>query len=111
MVLKDRRGRLAQTRPLRRLDQRSNLGKLVQCLESRYRGPNPRGMMIAFDISLKFSVRTGCLSRNTAYNPLTIEGKKTVSFELISQTPDRGVDYVLLPVGDGVNPERGDQGI
>lgn len=37
---------------------------------------------LAFDRSLEYSRETGVLSRNTAYNPLTIEGKKTASFEI-----------------------------
>jgi len=37
---------------------------------------------LAFDQSLAYSRATGMLSRNTAYNPLTIEGKKTASFEI-----------------------------
>jgi len=37
---------------------------------------------LAFDQSLAYSKATGMLSRNTAYNPLTIEGKKTASFEI-----------------------------
>jgi len=37
---------------------------------------------LAFDQSLAYSKETGMLSRNTAYNPLTIEGKKTASFEI-----------------------------
>jgi len=36
----------------------------------------------AFDDSLEYSKATGVLSRNTAYNPLTIEGKKTAAFEI-----------------------------
>jgi len=77
--------------------------KLVQCLQYGATVIPIRGNYdAAFDLSLKFSARTNCLSRNTAYNPLTIEGKKTVSFELIAQAPDRHIDYVLLPVGDGV---------
>jgi len=56
----------------------------------------------AFDLSLKFSQRTGFLNRNTAYNPMTIEGKKTVSFELIEQMNGKEIDYIFLPVGDGV---------
>lgn len=56
----------------------------------------------AFDLSLKFSQRTGFLNRNTAYNPMTIEGKKTVSFELNEQMHGKEIDYVFLPVGDGV---------
>ncbi len=56
----------------------------------------------AFDLSLKFSKKTGCLNRNTAYNPMTIEGKKTASFELVSQLKVGEFDYVFVPVGDGV---------
>jgi len=37
---------------------------------------------VAFDESLAYSEATGVLSRNTAYNPLTIEGKKTAAFEI-----------------------------
>ena len=56
----------------------------------------------AFDLSLEFSKRTGFLNRNTAYNPLTIEGKKTVAFELYEQLAGREIGYLFLPVGDGV---------
>lgn len=77
--------------------------KLVQCLQYGATVIPIRGNYdTAFDLSIKFSGRTGCLSRNTAYNPLTIEGKKTVSFEIASQAGEGGVDYVFLPVGDGV---------
>jgi len=55
----------------------------------------------AFDESLAYSAATGVLSRNTAYNPLTIEGKKTASFEIVR---DLGTapDHVFVPTGDGV---------
>ncbi len=65
----------------------------------------------AFDESLEYSRVTGTLSRNTAYNPLTIEGKKSVSFEMIADLArclDSGgasrivPDHVFVPVGDGV---------
>jgi len=59
----------------------------------------------AFDLSREYSDRTGALSRNTAYNPLTIEGKKTVSFEIIDNLAKAGAsapDHVFVPVGDGV---------
>ena len=55
----------------------------------------------AFDLSIKASERFGYYNRNTAYNPLTTEGKKIVSFELfdkMGKTPDR----IFVPVGDGV---------
>jgi threonine synthase len=59
----------------------------------------------AFDLSLEYSGETGALSRNTAYNPLTIEGKKTVAFEIVDDLlkVDAGVPgHVFVPVGDGV---------
>jgi len=70
----------------------------------------------AFDESLAYSAATGVLSRNTAYNPLTIEGKKTASFEiardlgraLASASHANAVasyiapDHVFVPTGDGV---------
>ncbi len=64
----------------------------------------------AFDESLAYSRATGVLSRNTAYNPLTIEGKKTVSFEIardLARAEGAGCEYaapdhVFVPVGDGV---------
>jgi len=59
----------------------------------------------AFDLSLQYSTRTGSLSRNTAYNPLTIEGKKTVSFEIVDDLIRAGTgapEHVFVPVGDGV---------
>jgi threonine synthase len=58
----------------------------------------------AFDLSLDYSRRTGALSRNTAYNPLTIEGKKTVSFEIVDdliQAGSAAPAHVFVPVGDG----------
>ncbi len=55
----------------------------------------------AFDLSIQASKENGWYNRNTAYNPLTIEGKKTVSFELFLQF--KGVpDIIFVPVGDGV---------
>ncbi len=59
----------------------------------------------AFDISLDYSNETGSLSRNTAYNPLTIEGKKTVAFEIVNDLLKMGAgapQHVFIPVGDGV---------
>jgi len=77
--------------------------KLVQCLQYGATViPIHGDYDAAFDLSLKFSKRTGYLNRNTGYNPLTIEGKKTVSFEILAQMRGKGVDYVFLPVGDGV---------
>lgn len=56
----------------------------------------------AFDLSVKATEAIGWYNRNTAYNPLTIEGKKTVSFELFAQLGEVIPDRVFVPVGDGV---------
>lgn len=55
----------------------------------------------AYDLSLKVSEKYGWYNRNTAYNPFTIEGKKTVSFELFEQM-ESVPDKIFVPVGDGV---------
>jgi threonine synthase len=60
---------------------------------------------LAFDASLQYTQKMGVLSRNTAYNPLTIEGKKTASFEIVRAlraAGGRAPDHVFVPVGDGV---------
>ena len=56
----------------------------------------------AFDLSIKATEKFGWYNRNTAFNPLTIEGKKTVSFELFDQLGESTPDRVFVPVGDGV---------
>ena len=56
----------------------------------------------AFDLSIKATEHFGWYNRNTAYNPLTIEGKKTVSFEIFDQLQESIPDRIFVPVGDGV---------
>jgi len=56
----------------------------------------------AFDLSVKATEMFGWYNRNTAFNPLTIEGKKTVSFELFEQLQFTVPDRIFIPVGDGV---------
>jgi threonine synthase len=56
----------------------------------------------AFRLSLEYTARKGGLNRNTAYHPLTIEGKKTVGLEIYQQNRFRVPDVILVPVGDGV---------
>ncbi|HET7838412.1 MAG TPA: pyridoxal-phosphate dependent enzyme, partial [Rectinemataceae bacterium] len=62
----------------------------------------------AFEESLAYSQATGVLSRNTAYNPLTIEGKKTAAFEIVKDLRRSGESAgerpleVFVPSGDGV---------
>ncbi len=56
----------------------------------------------AFDLSMDATREFGWYNRNTAFNPLTVEGKKTVSFELFKQLNRIVPDYIFVPVGDGV---------
>lgn len=56
----------------------------------------------AFDLSVKATEKFGWYNRNTAFNPFTVEGKKTVSFELIEQLSFKVPDRIFVPVGDGV---------
>ncbi len=56
----------------------------------------------AFDLSIAATGKYGWYNRNTAFNPLTIEGKKTVSFELFGQLNQSVPDRIFVPVGDGV---------
>jgi threonine synthase len=56
----------------------------------------------AFRLSLEYTSRKGGLNRNTAYHPLTIEGKKTVGLEIFEQNRGKAPDVILVPVGDGV---------
>lgn len=74
--------------------------KLVQMVLSGARVVPVRGTYDdAFKLSLEFTAKRGGLNRNTAYHPLTIEGKKTVALELAEHlTPDA----VFVSAGDGV---------
>ena len=55
----------------------------------------------AFALSLEYSNTRGGMNRNTAYNPMTIEGKKTVSIELFNQLR-KAPDHIFVSLGDGV---------
>ncbi|MBN1253357.1 MAG: threonine synthase [Bacteroidales bacterium] len=56
----------------------------------------------AFDLCMEASKKFGWLNRNTAYNPFTIEGKKTASFELYHDLGQILPDRIFVPTGDGV---------
>ena len=56
----------------------------------------------AFDLSVEATRKFGWYNRNTAFNPLTIEGKKSVAFELFEQMGEQVPDKIFVPVGDGV---------
>ncbi len=56
----------------------------------------------AFQLSIEYSTKFGGINRNTAYNPLTVEGKKTVALELYNQLGYKVPDVIYIPTGDGV---------
>ncbi len=56
----------------------------------------------AFRLSLEYTAQRGGLNRNTAYHPLTIEGKKTAGLEIWSQLGFQVPDAIVVSVGDGV---------
>ena len=75
--------------------------KLVQCRQYGAEVVTVEGgYREAYRRSLEHTARVGGINRNTAYNPLTIEGKKSVSFELVAALP--APDWVFVPTGDGV---------
>ena len=56
----------------------------------------------AFTLSIEFTGAYGGINRNTAYNPLTVEGKKTAAVEIYNQLGGTVPDVVYIPTGDGV---------
>jgi len=77
--------------------------KLVQMVRHGARVVPVRGTYDdAFRLSLEYTAARGGLNRNTAYHPLTIEGKKTVGLEIFAQYGGQAPEAILVPVGDGV---------
>lgn len=56
----------------------------------------------AFRLSLEYTETNKGLNRNTAYHPLTIEGKKSAGLEIFIQNNFKSPDVIFVPVGDGV---------
>jgi threonine synthase len=59
------------------------------------------GYAAAVDLSRAAARAFGWLDRNTGANPVTLEAKKTVAFEVWEQLGRRVPDVVVVPVGDG----------
>lgn len=59
------------------------------------------GYEAAFRLSRQAAKAFGWYDRNTGVNPLTLEAKKTVAFEIWEQLGRRMPDVVVVPVGDG----------
>jgi threonine synthase len=56
---------------------------------------------VAFDLCLQASKEFDWYCRNTAYNPITVEGKKTASLEICEQLGWHAPDRIFVSVGDG----------
>lgn len=57
---------------------------------------------LAFDECLAFSFAEKIYNRNTAYNPLTIEGKKSAAYDIFISSRGNIPDTIFVPSGDGV---------
>jgi threonine synthase len=83
--------------------ERAPRAKLVQMVTHGARVVPVKGTYDdAFALSLAFTQARGGLNRNTAYHPLTIEGKKTAALEIAQQLGFAPPDAIFVPVGDGV---------
>ena len=56
----------------------------------------------AFDLCLEVSAAKKWYNRNTAYNPLTIEGKKSAAYDIFISSKGIIPEKIIVPVGDGV---------
>jgi threonine synthase len=61
----------------------------------------PAGYAAAVDLSRAAARAFGWLDRNTGVNPVTLEAKKTVAFEVWEQLGRALPDAMVVPVGDG----------
>ncbi|MGE4583909.1 MAG: pyridoxal-phosphate dependent enzyme [Sphaerochaeta sp.] len=82
-----------ETAPINKLMQSVLYGATVVPVKGTYDD--------AFALSIAYTKEFGGINRNTAYNPMTIEGKKSVSIELFEQLGRSVPDVVYVPVGDG----------
>lgn len=83
---------LPKTAPAAKLVQALQYGATVYRVDGSYD--------LAYALSLAYTQKRGGLNRNTGYNPMTLEGKKTVSLELVQQL-GTAPDVLFVPTGDG----------
>jgi len=79
--------------PVAKLVQTAKYGALIVPIDGTYDD--------AFDTCEEFCEMTGACNRNTAYNPMTTEGKKTVAIEIVRDLDFKAPDVIFVPVGDG----------
>jgi threonine synthase len=82
------------TAPVAKLVQMQSYGAVVLPVDGTYDQ--------AFELCLEACREFGWYNRNTALNPFTIEGKKTVALEIAAALAPDELDAVLVPTGDGV---------
>ncbi len=82
-----------QTAPTAKIAQLLVFGARVMLVKGTYDQ--------AFDLCLEASREFGWYCRNTAFNPYTVEGKKTASIELCEQLGWKAPGTILVSVGDG----------
>jgi threonine synthase len=80
--------------PQAKLVQMQSYGATVVAVDGSYD--------TAFELCLEACERFGWYNRSTAFNPFTIEGKKTAALEIAVSLSLDGPDAVLVPTGDGV---------
>ncbi|MEN8162849.1 MAG: threonine synthase [Acidobacteriota bacterium] len=56
----------------------------------------------AFELCMEACAEFGWYNRNTALNPFTLEGKKTLALEIAHQLGSETPDAIVIPTGDGV---------
>jgi threonine synthase len=84
------------------LPKNAPLAKMVQSLQYGAQVIRVDGSYdAAYELSMAYARQYGGMSRNTAYNPMTIEGKKTVSLEIFRDLKMSAPDYIFVPTGDG----------
>jgi len=82
-----------KTAPKAKIAQLMNFGAKVIAIDGTYDD--------AYDLSIKATEKFGWYNRNTGYNPITREGKKTCGLEIAEQLNWEIPDYVFVSVGDG----------
>lgn len=80
--------------PAEKLIQLQSFGASVYLVDGNYDR--------AFDLCIEISREKHWYNRNTAFNPLTIEGKKSAAYDLFIAMKGELPDYIFVPVGDGV---------
>lgn len=82
-----------ETAPAGKLAQLAIFGARVVLVKGSYDD--------AFEVSDAAARELGWYCRNTGHNPFTVEGKKTVAFEIAEQLSWRAPEWVVVSVGDG----------